>query len=125
MKNLLKSINEDNGKKISDLESALIVLYKLISDKLEDKPKAGVTLAKEKKNEKKVRYAKVKKDLNSLINYLAAKGAFSIGVCETCTNFDQKSTANPDYGVCKRSREHCHRWDTCKDHSKRGGGYGV
>lgn len=125
MKNLLKGINEDKGLMVSDLEAMLIVMYKLISDKLEEKPKAGITLAKGKKNEKKVRYKGVKEDLLALIDFCSAKGMLSIGVCETCKSYSTSGHASKNFGTCKKTGKQCHRWDTCKEHSKKGGGYGA
>lgn len=119
------TLNEDKGKQISDLEALLIVMNKLLDDKLEQKPKAGITLAKGKKNERRFRYSEAKAVLQQLESYFGIRGCLSIGVCATCSSLDQRPHANKAFGTCKRSGKMCHIWDSCPDHSKDGGGYGV
>lgn len=121
----VKGINEVKGKTISDLEAILVVFHKLLDDKLEEKPTAGITLAKDQKNEKKVRYSDVKVWLNELTDFFVVRGCFSIGVCDTCTNLNKAPHANKAFGTCKLTGKTCHIWDTCPQHSKKGGGYGV
>lgn len=54
------TINEESGKQISDLEALFIVMNKLMDDKIEEKPNAGITIAKDRKNERRIRYTKAK-----------------------------------------------------------------
>lgn len=119
------TINEEQGKQISDLEALLIMMDKLLSDKLEQKPKAGITLAKGKPSERRLRYSEAVAVLGQLKSYFGIKGCLSIGVCQTCTSLDQRANGNKAFGTCKRSGKHCHIWDTCPEHSKEGGGFGV
>lgn len=121
----ISSLNEDKGKTISDLEAVLLVLRKVLDDKLEEKPKAGITLAKGKKNERRIRYSEAKKLLAQMESYFAVRGCLSFGVCDTCKNFDQRAHGNKAFGTCKRKNTMCHRWDSCDNHSKSGGGYGL
>lgn len=121
----IKGINEVKGKNISDLEALLVVMYKAIDDKVQDKPGAGITLAKGQKNERKVKYKDAKTDLQKLVDYFAQKGCFSFGVCETCTSFDTRGHENKCFGTCALNGKTCHIWNTCQQHSKKGGGYGL
>lgn len=121
----ITTLNEDKGKQISDLEAILILMDKLLSDKLEQKPKAGITLAKGKPNERRLRYTEAMLILRRLRSYFGIKGCLSLGVCQTCTQLDQRAHANKAFGTCKRNGKHCHIWDSCPDHSTEGGGFGV
>lgn len=120
------TLNEEKGKQISDLEALLILINKLIDDKIYQKPKAGIILAKGKPNERRFRFTEAKKTMSKMEGYFGFKGCISIGVCETCTCFDQGGSSTKVFGVCtKKARETRHCWDTCPEHSKEGGGYGV
>lgn len=119
------TINEESGNQISDLEALLIVMGKLMDDKIEEKPNAGITLAKGKPNERKIRYTEARKLLAQVEDYFGSKGCISLGVCDTCTSFNRSANANKAFGICRRSGAHCHRWDSCPNHSKTGGGYGA
>lgn len=121
----ITTLNEDKGCKISDLEALLIVMGKLMDDKIEEKPNAGITLAKGKPNERKIRYSEARKLLTQLSDYFGAKGCLSLGICDTCTSFNQSANANKAFGICRKTGAHCHRWDSCYNHSKTGGGYGA
>lgn len=121
----MTTLNEDKGKQISDLEALLITMNKLLDDKLEHKPKAGITLAKGKRNERKFRYSEAKEVLRQMESYFGIKGCISLGICDTCNQFDQRAHGNKAFGNCKRNGNTCHRWDSCPNHSKNGGGYGI
>lgn len=121
----IPTLNEDKGKEISDLEALIIVMGKLLSDKIKDKPKAGITLAKGKPNERRFRYIDAKEALRYLEIYLGTKGCFSIGICHTCTKFDTNKPSDEGFGTCSLTGKLCTKWDTCSNHSTRGGGYGV
>jgi hypothetical protein len=120
-----ETLNEIKGKKISDLEAFLIIAEKLLEDKLQEKPKAGVTLAKGKPNERKVRYTEARETLNELKYFFEMKGCMSFGVCGTCRSLDQRSHGNTAFGTCRKTKSVQHIWDTCAEHSKEGGGYGL
>lgn len=120
-----ETLNESKGKQISDLEAFLIIAEKLLDDKLQERPKAGLTLAKGKPNERKVRYTEAKETLFELRYFFEMKGCMSFGVCETCRSLDQKSHGNQAFGTCRKSKDVKHIWDTCSEHSREGGGYGL
>lgn len=121
------TLNEQKGKQISDLEALMILMDKLIYDKIEQKPKAGIILAKGKPNERRYRFTEAKKTLQVLRDYFGMKGCFSLGVCDTCKSFSRDSHASLSgaFGTCAKNRCTYHCWDTCSNHSKQGGGYGV
>lgn len=120
-----KTLNEAQGKALSDLEAVLIMMNKLLDDRIEQKPKAGITLAKEQPNERKLRYTEARTILRKLENFFEAKGCLSFGVCETCLRFDQAAHGNKAFGTCKRDGSYRHIWDSCSEHSKKGGGHGI
>lgn len=119
------TLNEEKGKQISDLEAFLSVTRKLLIDKLEEKPKAGITLAKGNKNERKVRYSDALRYADSLESFLGTRGMFSMGVCQTCKHFDTKSLPDSFFGKCKIHKMTVHEYESCLEHSREGGGYGV
>lgn len=121
----ITTLNEDKGKALSDLEALIIVMNKLLEDKIEEKPKAGITLAKGQPNERKIRYTEARKILRRLEFYFGSKGCFSLGVCQTCSSLDQSAHGNKAFGTCKKKDKHCHIWDSCPEHSKQGGGHGC
>lgn len=116
------SLNMDKGKELSDLEALFIVVDKLIDKAIEEGSKKGVVLSKGNSNQKKVPYLKLKKDLEALYNGYAVKGCFSIGVCQTCTRF-QSIGSTGTLGKCGQKTVGV--YDTCINHSKTGGGFGV
>lgn len=120
-----KSLNAEKGKTISDLEAVLLLMDKMVQSKLNEKPKAGVTLCKGAKSERRLKYAEAKELVDSLLTYFGMKGCFSFGICGTCTAFDTRSHGNEDFGTCKVSRNTVHRFETCSEHSKKGGGFGL
>lgn len=111
---------------INDLEALIAVIGKLIKDKLKEKPKAGITLEKDCPNERRITYKEAQALYCDLVALYAEKGCFSIGVCETCTHWDNAASGSKVFGLCPYAKEKlCHKWDTCHKHSKEGGGYGV
>lgn len=120
------TLNEDKGRQISDLEALIITMGKLIEDKLEQKPNAGITIAKGKPNERKYRYSEALRDLRVLEGYFGIRGCMSLGVCQTCSSLNINSSATDAFGVCRKSGgKAVHVWDSCDQHSKKGGGYGL
>ena len=120
-----ETLNEDRGTTVSDLEALIIVIGRLLDEKLEQKPKAGITIAKGKNNERRIRYSEAKVLLDRLENYFQSKGCFSIGVCQTCASLNQSAHGNKAFGTCVKTGKSCHVWESCSDHSKSGGGFGV
>lgn len=120
-----ETINEQNGKEISDLEALLIVMNHLLENKLKEKPAAGITLAKGKPNERRVRYKDARALLRGLEGYFGSRGCISIGVCETCLSLSRNGHGSPYFGTCNKTGKLKHVWDTCLEHSKEGGGYGA
>lgn len=121
----ITTLNEDKGCVISDLEALFVVIEKLFHDKLEEKPKAGITLAKGKPNERKIRYKEASKLFTELRAYFELKGAVSIGNCQTCTLWKNNGSGTGFYGTCTKNNTSKHAFDNCLSHSTKGGGYGV
>lgn len=113
----ITTLNEDKGKQISSLEALLIVMDKLIEDKLEQKPNAGITIAKGKPNEKRIRYNQVRHLFRAFRAYFEKRGCMSIGICETCAYYKNS--------VCSKDKKPKDPWDTCYQHSLNGGGHGI
>lgn len=123
MPNRITTLNEDKGKVISDLEALLCVLDKLMAEKIEVKPKAGITLAKGKPNERKIKYSEAMTFLRQLNSFFGLSGAISFGTCQTCTFWNNKGSSTGFYGSCNGKGKHA--FDSCLKHSKEGGGYGL
>lgn len=119
------TINEDKGKTISDLEALMVIMEKLLDEKIAAKPKAGITLAKGLPNERKIRYSEAKSILKYLAVHFGTQGCFSFGICATCTSFDSTSPENEFFGTCGKTGELCTEWHTCYEHSVTGGGYSL
>lgn len=118
----LTSVNYDKGLPLNDLETLLLVCERLVRAKLDSNPKAGIILAKGKPNERRVRYSEAYELLVGLSDYFGIKGAFSLGTCDSCTNF-KRSRSNPAFGKCKAKSgdsASVHQWDSCPGH--KGGG---
>lgn len=122
MGRLRDSLNKEKGTTINELEAFMILMEKLIEEKLAENPKAGMIIAKGQPNEIRVRYKKALGVLHRLHGFFALKGCFSIGICQTCSSFNQAGYSAKLYGKCKgREKNWC---DTCDDHSDSGGGFG-
>lgn len=120
----MRSLNMDfESSTISDLESCLIILDRVIDSRIEDNPKSGMVLNKGCENEVKMKYQKVKKLLNEIHNQYALSGTFSIGCCQTCSRFNTKGHSSEFYGTCGGNTVHA--FNTCQNHSKSGGGFGL
>lgn len=121
------SLNADKGKTVSDLEAVLIVAQRLIDAKLEKSPNGGIVFAKGKPNERRFKYSEAEFVLARLYDYFGANGMLSIGVCDTCTEFDRACHRNSfnSFGTCKLDHKTHHCYDSCSSHSKEGGGYGT
>lgn len=121
----ITTLNEDKGRAISDLEALMVTMEKLLNDKLEQKPNAGITFAKGQPNEKRFKYTEARVALKCLEEYFDSTGCFSIGVCDTCASFSRAGHGNRNFGTCKKHGMVGHCWNSCSDHSKKGGGYGI
>lgn len=121
-----KTLNEEYNREISDIEALLQTCRKLIQDKMEEKPKAGITFAKGKENERRFSYKEALQELKTLELYFGEKGCFSLGTCQTCKVFDTSGEGpSMGIGICKKQNLIKHKYETCKDHTRQGGGYGV
>ena len=114
----ISSLNIDNGLDVSNLEALLLVTQDLLQDKI-DQGKKGRRL----RNGQKFRYDELQGVLRLLHSYFALKGCFSFGVCETCEKFGNGISSTGTLGMCKGQEKN---WcDTCNEHSREGGGFGL
>ena len=120
----MKSLNVDKGTTINELELTLTALEKLVKEKLQSNPNSGFIMAKGQLNEARIRYDKVLKNLLALKDLHGVEGAFSYGICENCTRFNDKGFSN-NFGACSLTRSTRHKFQTCMEHSKKNGGYGI
>jgi hypothetical protein len=118
----LKNLNESKGTTINELEAFLIVCEKLLEDKVKAGEK-GIIIAKGKPNQIKISYKRALKILGSLRALFGLRGCFSFGICKTCTQFDSSQSGTKDFGNCQGKR--VHKYDSCSNHSKQGGGFGL
>lgn len=119
------SINLDKGTCVSELESLLLVMDKLLQDKIQANPKSGVVFNKGEPNELRVKYTDAQRALKALRTTFGYKGAFSFGVCKTCKMFDTRAYSTGDLGKCTLNKSIVGGYDTCDKHSKSGGGFGL
>lgn len=120
----ITTLNEDKGNTISDLEALFIVLKKCVNDKVTAGSPSGMVLARGQKNERKIKYTEAQKLLAELESYFGVRGCFSLGICDTCSFFNQAGHGNKAFGTCQRSDRMVHRIDSCVNHSRDGGGFG-
>lgn len=118
----MKSLNEQQGTTISELEATLAVCRRLLRAKLNEGAK-GIVFAKGKPNQVKMTYKKAYEVLKELEAYFGYKGCVSFGICKTCTKFDTTKFQDKRFGYCGNTMKHM--YDTCEKHSKSGGGFGL
>ena len=114
--------------KPNELEMALKIATKAVNQLLEQKPKGGLIVNKGQATEARMSYDEARLCLERLHRRFDILGAFSMGICGECTKW---STAEHDTGhwgdcgTCKTSGKHMHRYDSCDQHSKKNGGWGL
>lgn len=118
----MQSLNERSGTTINELEATLILARKLIQDKIDSGAK-GLILAKGKPNEMKLTYKQALKVITSVEKCFGYKGCDSYGICATCTKFDTTKFQDKEFGYCNGDMKH--KYDTCQNHSRSGGGFGL
>lgn len=116
------TLNQKAGTTISELEATLILVEKLIQQKIDDGGK-GLIIAKGQPNQVKLSYKKALKVLSSIDKCFAYKGCDSYGICGTCSKFNTLKFQDKEFGYC--GSEMKHKYDTCPNHSKSGGGFGL
>lgn len=119
----MNSLNADKGKTVSELEAMFIALEKLLDKQIESGEGKGIIIAKGKPNEVRVKYTDVKKTLKKMNDYFGIKGAMSFGICKTCTSFDNRGSSVGYFGNCRGKT--VHEYETCSQHSREGGGFGL
>lgn len=115
---IIKSINMAQERKISDLELFFMVTQELLQNKIKHGCKG-----KKLSPQYKMTYQRAQGILFDLNTYFGVKGCFSMGICETCKQFDNSSTCSGLMGYCgDQPKLWC---DTCDKHSPEGGGFGL
>lgn len=118
----MRSLNLENGCKVSDFEGVLLVLDALLDKQLASNPKSGMILNKGTSSEYRLKYSKAKAVLEEIYTQAALAGKFSIGVCQTCKRFNDTYSKEGMYGKCPNKSDYVHAFDTCEKHT--GGGFG-
>lgn len=122
----MKSLNLDKGFELNELEAFLLLVDKLLDKRLEENPKAGIILAKDKPNETRIKYKDAKKTLNKLSSHFSQKGCLSFGICGSCSYFNTNGYTTKALGRCKlNANKEMSAFDSCAGHSKSGGGFGL
>lgn len=116
----ITSVNGTKGNELNDLEAALLCFQKLIEGKVKE-GKKGIVLFKDTDSEYKMSYKKLQSLLWELNTLFGMKGAFSFGICETCSRFENSCSDNGAFGKCKGADKHM--FDSCEEH-KGDGGFG-
>lgn len=120
----MDSLNKVKGTTINELELTLAALDKLVRDKIDAQPNSGYIMAKGQKNEVKIKYTKVQKNLKAIRDMFGLEGAFSMGICDNCTRFGTTGFS-ADFGRCLMNNSTQHKFHACLSHSKKNGGFGV
>lgn len=118
----MPSVNLLSGTTISELEATLILCEKLLKKELSS-GKKGIILSKGNPNEIKLSYKHAVEVLDSIDKNFKYKGCMSFGICGTCEKFDTKKFTDGEFGYCNGTMKH--KYDTCQNHSKLGGGFGL
>ena len=114
----ISSLNIDNNLDVSNLEALFLVTQDFLQDKI-DQGKKGKRL----RNGQKFRYDELQGVLRLLHSYFDLKGCFSFGICETCKKFGNGISSTGAIGVCRGQEKN---WcDTCSEHLREGGGFGL
>lgn len=114
--------------KPNELEMALKIAIKAIDQLMVEKPKGGLIVNKGQDIEAKMSYKEAKLCIERIQRRFGVLGAFSFGICGCCTKWDTKphGTAHwKDFGTCALSKATTHRYDSCNNHSKENGGWGL
>lgn len=114
--------------KPNELEMALRIATKAIDQLLEQKPKGGLVVNKNQNTEARMSYEEAKRCLKRIERKYSAQGAFSLGICAGCSHWNTASCYTGDYkdfGACKLAGKNTHRYDSCDNHSKENGGWGL
>lgn len=108
---------------------ALKIATKAIDQLIEQKPKGGLIVNKGQDTESKMSYKEAKLCLERIKRQYGVQGAFSLGICGSCTHWNTAGHCTghwEDMGNCRfMSNKIVHRYDCCDKHSKQGGGYGL
>lgn len=114
--------------KPNELEMALKIALKAIDKLLEEKPKGGLIVNKGQDIEAKMSYKEAKLCIERIERRFGQLGAFSFSICGDCTKWNTRPhcTAHwKDFGTCMADGKNTHRYDSCENHSKENGGWGL
>jgi hypothetical protein len=105
----------------------LKIALKAIDQLLEQKPKGGLVTNKGQDSEARLSYQEARLRIQCIQRMFSQQGAFSFGVCASCTKWSQAGTDSGvwgDFGNCKL-KGLTHRYHSCESHSKENGGWGL
>lgn len=114
--------------KPNELEMALKIAMKAIDQLMVEKPKGGLIVNKGQDIEAKMSYKEAKRCVERIQRRFGMLGAFSFGICGCCDKWDARghfSGKHKDFGTCTVSKKSTHRYDSCMNHSKENGGWGL
>ena len=111
--------------KRNELQMLLLCCRKALERQIEVNPKSGVITHKGEKTERKMTYTKALECLEKFEDLYAMSGAFSFGICGECSKFSTAGhqSRHDCFGHCGGKSKHC--YDSCVNHGKKGGGYGL
>ena len=112
--------------KPNELEMALKIAMKAIDKLMEEKPKGGLIVNKDQDIEAKMSYKEAKLCMKRIERRSAMLGAFSFSICGNCTKWNTTPHCTDqykDFGDCVGKMTH--RYDSCSNHSKTNGGWGL
>lgn len=114
--------------KPNELEMALKIAQRALDTLIDEKPNGGLIVHKGQDTEAKMSYREAKLCIERIERRFGVLGAFSFGICGCCTKWNTKphGTAHwKDFGTCTNTNKVMHRYDSCGNHSKKNGGWGL
>lgn len=113
---------------MNELEMFLKITNKAINQLIEQKPKGGLVLHKGTPTESKMSYQEALVCLQRIDRMFRLRGAFSFGICGGCSNWNPSAHNTGDWGdigTCRLTQKATHRYESCDNHSRQNGGWGL
>lgn len=114
--------------KLNELEMSLKIAMRAVNHLIEQKPKGGLVIHKGEPTESKMSYQEALLCLQRIERMFHLRGASSFGVCGGCSKWNPSGHNTGDYedmGTCTATQKFTHRYESCGNHSKENGGWGL
>jgi len=112
----------------NEIQMFLKCAKKALQLQIDERPKSGLIVNKGTDQEARMRYVEAMTCIEKLETMFAVSGALSLGICHSCSYMDKRghSSRHDCIGQCKLNKgKFVHDYNSCAQHSKEGGGYGL